>query len=1064
MILRRFIFIFILFCFSTISLAQNQHSSLKNYRHLTVEQGLPSNNITCFSKDSEGFMWVGTTGGLIRYDGSEILNFRYDESDTSSISGNHIVSIAMEGDSIMWVGTARKGLNKFRFKTQKFQRYFPKLKVPGSIPSEEVITLQHDANGNLWVGFHRGGFCKYNRDEDSFEKIDLPVFDDLRDTRQSRIIKKFLFDKNDDHVVWVITIYQLFRYDDRDKSFKVFSYYDNNSKNQNNVAGLGYGIFGQDGKIYIPSNKRGVMVFDPKTEEWNAYDEIEFNPINIRENSYRTIEQRDSTSFWVGSRTRGLAILDLKKGYIFPIDSCVEENQDQLCKLYINCMDMNEPEGHWVGTNGGLRLYNKIGNQFDIYQHTVATQDLKNRQTVVAIYQNDGDGFYYGGYAGEGIYYLNLLDKTKTLIRPPGKYNPGKHTEMFFTRKILPLNDSTLIILSSNALFKLYTKSKRMVEIKTGLTYAKEYFYFHRIFRHSDATYYLSSRYNGIYRLSPDFQVIDHLFHDPNNKNSMVSSNYIFEISEDPNGNVWIGTEDGFSVYNPLSKSFTNSSYLERLDSIPQLKIIFKIKRAPDSSLWFIDARDKGVKIEYPYTKPYVFKPIITGSNALTERLANILFTKDGKTILPTVNGMSIINESGVIERYNDKQGLPGLRTIGPIQELTDGRIVIGSNKNIVFFHPDSLYGFPKNLPIYISSISIFNERLDTNLNELTRKGLTLTYKENFFSINLGIINYDNPEEYKLSYRLKGLNDEWITNDDKKAVFTNVPGGKYVFEARIFDRNDEFIENSLSIPLEIIPPFWKTLWFKIVGFSIFILIGLAFYFIRINSIQREERLKTEFNKRIANMELSALRAQMNPHFLFNSLNSIRNKIVNNKPVEADKYLVKFSRLVRQVLQNSREKLINLKDEMETLNLYIDLESSRFEHRFDYELIVENGLKLEELRIPPLLVQPYVENAIWHGLMQKEANGKVIISISLVEGSLRIAIEDDGIGREKAKNLKSKTALKRQSMGMGITGDRLEIIEKIYQLSCSAEITDLLDQSGDAIGTRVTLTLPLIYEP
>ncbi len=1007
-------------------------------------------------------MWIGTSNGLVRHDGSEVLVFQHDEADSTSISGNHITAIEMEGDSIMWVATVNTGLNKFNFKTQIFKRYFPEIDDPSSLPSEEVNSLKHDASGTLWIGFHRNGICKYNRSDDSFEKIELPNVKNERETRQRNIINKIIFDKKQKHIVWLFSISHLIRYNDHSKNTRFYSFQNPNNE-QNQIVDLRYGIFGLDGKIYIPTTKNGVIVFDPESEKWDNFNEKDYNPLNLRENSYRTIEQIDSNTFWLGSPTRGLAILDLSKGYIFPVDSCTDDNGDQLCKLFITCMDMNEGEGHWIGTNRGLRLYNKLGNQFKIFKHNAELKNLKNRTTIVAIYQKDENGFYYGGYAGEGLYYFSLKNNSNSLIQVPEIFRPGNNFEMFSTRSILPYDDTTLIVLSSNAFFKLHTLTNRMEEIETGLLYKNDYFYLNRLFSHSDGSYYLSTRHNGIYHLSSDFSLKEHLFRTPGLKNSLVSSNYIYEISEDPNGNVWIGTEDGFSVFNPTTFTFTNSDFKLRLDSVPQLKIIFSIKLAPDSSLWFIDARANAVSIKYPYNKPYTYHPVITGRNSLAERVNNTLFTNDGKTILATERGLSIIRNDSTIEHYNAKQGLPGLNPLNPLVELSDGRVVIGSQSKLTLFHPDSLYSFPKDIPIYISSISIFNEKYDVNLNEVNKNGISLTYKQNYFSIGIGVINYDNPEEYQLSYRLKGLSDEWITDKDRKAVFTNVPGGKYLFEARILDRNNEVLAQSLSMPLEIIPPFWKTLWFKIAAFSLFLFIGWAFYFIRVRSIKREAKLKTAFNKQIANMELSALRAQMNPHFLFNSLNSIRNKIINNDPAEADKYLVKFSRLVRQVLHNSREKLINLNDEMETLRLYIDLESSRFEHRFEYYFKIAEGLKLEKLKIPPLIIQPYVENAIWHGLMQKEDNGKVTISISIVDDSLNIVIEDDGIGREKAKELKSKTALKRQSMGMGITGDRLEIIEKIYHLSCTAEITDLKNKKGEAVGTRITLTLPLIYD-
>jgi sensor histidine kinase YesM len=163
------------------------------------------------------------------------------------------------------------------------------------------------------------------------------------------------------------------------------------------------------------------------------------------------------------------------------------------------------------------------------------------------------------------------------------------------------------------------------------------------------------------------------------------------------------------------------------------------------------------------------------------------------------------------------------------------------------------------------------------------------------------------------------------------------------------------------------------------------------------------------------------------------------------------------------LNNSRKQLITLRDELETLELYVNLESSRFEHKFKYITNIADDIDTQKLSIPPILIQPFVENAIWHGLMQKEEGGSVILSITKSDSALQIVIEDDGIGRKKATALKSKTAQKRQSMGIEITGNRMEIIEKLYDIPCSSEIIDLFHDDGTSAGTRIVLTLPLFYD-
>ncbi len=1048
---------------SHYSFGQDDISGFKNYRSLTTEDGLPSNDISCFAKDSSGFMWMGTNKGLVRYDGSDVVVYQNIKGDTTSLAGNFIKDIEMEGDSVLWIATLKHGLSKFHFKTKKFTNYFPDVNDATSIPSEEVLTLDHDPHGNLWIGLHREGFCVYHRETDSFKRYDIPPSEKPRATRQNKIILKFLFDAQNSNIVWIISLSTVIRFEKDTGKMTFYNPYENQPQTKKyQLFEIRKSLLTEDGKIFITTYRYGVWVFDTKTNSWHNYSVESYDPINRLQNSFNNIERRDKYSFWVSSSNQSLFILSIDDGYILPIDSCDEMNSDAICATRITAMAMNQPEGYWIGTTDGLRLYNKRGNQFNVFIHHPDTKLLKNRGTISALYQSDKNGVYYGGYGGEGVYYFDFHSRTKKLIPPPKAYRVGSKNEMFFIRSIIPFNDSTALILSENALFKLDTKRNLLTTVDMGLEHQKDYYYLHRIFQHSNGNFYLSTRHNGIYILSPQLKCIGQLTYDEHNPNSLISPNYIYEICEDPMQKLWIGTEDGFSVYDPKTENFNNFSYKQRLDSVPQLKIIFKILCTPDSSIWIVDSRANGVSIEYPYKTPYQFKPIPTGENGITDRIYNVLFSKE-RTYITTESGLSIIEKSGKIERFNQKEGLPALRTLGPILEIMDGQVFIGTGNQLIYFNPESLDKEPNKIPLYLTTLNIFNKRQEINIDSLQEAGLTLTYLQNFFSLKLSSLNYDNPEEYKLSYRLSGLNNAWITDQDKKAVFTNIPGGNYTFEARLLDKNNQPQEALFQLPIEIIPPFWKTLWFRSLLVISFLLIVLAFYAIRVRSIRREAKLTTAFNKQIANMELSSLRAQMNPHFLFNSLNSIRHQIISNKKIEADRYLLKFSRLVRLILNNSRQQLIPLKDELEALALYIELESSRFDHKFGYQLEIDESIDIDRLKIPPLLIQPFVENAIWHGLMQKPKPGEVEIDVKTTDKNLIIRIQDNGIGRDKARELKSKTAENRESMGMEITGNRLEIIEKIYGITCRAEITDLKNQEGIPIGTRVILTLPLIYE-
>ncbi len=219
--------------------------------------------------------------------------------------------------------------------------------------------------------------------------------------------------------------------------------------------------------------------------------------------------------------------------------------------------------------------------------------------------------------------------------------------------------------------------------------------------------------------------------------------------------------------------------------------------------------------------------------------------------------------------------------------------------------------------------------------------------------------------------------------------------------------------------------------------------------------------KTQLQQQATISELKALRTQMNPHFIFNCLNAIKSYTLNHDTEGADFYLTKFSKLIRQVLENSRSEKITLQNELETLTLYLDMEKLRAGDKLEYEIHLPDDLEMDFIEIPPMLIQPYVENAIWHGLMHKETGGKIIVDCRQKDDKyLFVTILDNGIGRDGAAAFKSKTATRHKSFGMKITSERMDIIKQLYNIETKITIEDLKDTSGLGIGTKVTLEIPL----
>jgi tetratricopeptide (TPR) repeat protein len=220
-----------------------------------------------------------------------------------------------------------------------------------------------------------------------------------------------------------------------------------------------------------------------------------------------------------------------------------------------------------------------------------------------------------------------------------------------------------------------------------------------------------------------------------------------------------------------------------------------------------------------------------------------------------------------------------------------------------------------------------------------------------------------------------------------------------------------------------------------------------------------ERTKAAFQQQATELEMQALRAQMNPHFIFNCLSSINRFILINKTEAASDYLTKFSRLIRMALHNSEKPLITLESELEALRLYLDLERLRFKNAFNYSITFINTIDINAVHIPPMLIQPFAENAIWHGLMHKKEKGNLEIEIFQQGDFLSCTIRDDGIGRKKAREMKSKSASTHKSMGVQITESRIEMLQQKEQLDAFITITDLVLPDGSTGGTEVLLKIP-----
>lgn len=253
----------------------------------------------------------------------------------------------------------------------------------------------------------------------------------------------------------------------------------------------------------------------------------------------------------------------------------------------------------------------------------------------------------------------------------------------------------------------------------------------------------------------------------------------------------------------------------------------------------------------------------------------------------------------------------------------------------------------------------------------------------------------------------------------------------------------------------ISPAWWNTLLFRIVLVCLIAVLTWQIYSYRLQQQRKSQEIEFEYRDKLRSLELRMLRVQMNPHFIFNALNSVRYYILKKERKQASDYLVRFSKLLRFILNASQKEAVSLKEELEGITNYIEFERMRFGEHFSWKLNVSKQLETDGVRIWPMLLQPFVENAIWHGLMPKESEAHLTIDVNKRGNQLIIVIEDNGIGRKEAETRKAKV---HQSFGLSIIADRLKMLGEQLEQSAEYRIDDL-HHNGKAVGTRVTLILP-----
>ena len=444
--------------------------------------------------------------------------------------------------------------------------------------------------------------------------------------------------------------------------------------------------------------------------------------------------------------------------------------------------------------------------------------------------------------------------------------------------------------------------------------------------------------------------------------------------------------------------------------------------------------------------------------NGLPSDIAlSVLADKNDNIWLGDYMSVSLLMNPGMNEQlitYNEKDGLLSsyYQTL-KLEKERNGTIWGLTSMGLFSFHPDSV--IMNRLPPALLLNSVTAKGIDSNF--ASAPSIVLNYSNNTIAFQFTGVCLTEPSKTRYAYRIRELDAAWTYTTERSANFNPLRPGTYTFELKACNNSNVWTVQALQYTFTISPPFWQTWWFRIMTLAVIAVLLVLLFRRRVAVIKN----KAAIRQQLTEMEGKALRAQMNPHFIFNSLNAIQELIVTRNVDEGYQYLSSFSKLLRLVLNNSEKNTIPLSSEMEMIRLQLSLESLRFKNSFRYHIETDDAVEPELIKIPPLLLQPYVENAVWHGLRHKEGDKNLWIRVKESSGRVYIEIEDNGVGRQKAGEIKNQKlgAGQFESKGTALSEQRINILNEQYPGTAQVDIQDLRSANNEPAGTKVKISLP-----
>lgn len=798
---------------------------LLHFRHLTNEQGLSNSTVETIFQDNRGFMWFGTRDGLNKYDGYQMVVYRYNPADSNSISDNYIKYIYEDRQHTLWIGT-QNGLNRLDAGLNRFTRFRHNAADNGSLSHNQVTCIYEDKQNRLWIATYGGGLNLYNRNAGTFTRFQHGP-DQAQSIPDNRV--NYLLEDIKGRF-WVASESGLALFERDKKRFRTVT--PPPGETQQSIR-----IIEDDnqGNLWLGTEDKGLLFYDPVNGGYTRYEHQEKDPSSLSTNQVRTILFDRKGQLWTGGVNGGLNLFNATNSSFFNYQN-EPEDQRSLSQRTVSALFEDKQGILWIGTHrGGINIYVPGAEKFRLYQQQLKQNSLSYND--VKAFCEDRQGRIWIGTDGGG---LNLFDPVRQTFRHY-QYNPFNNRTLG-SGEVLSITEDKqgqLWIGTWGGGLNLYHPGEE------GFTrflnnaadpHSISSNYVQKVMEDSRGILWVATYSGGVNiydRAGRQFSRFT------GKGNHVLFGKNAVSMMEDPKGRIWIGTDDGgLNCYHPSNGQI--SHYFTAGEKKPDLRVLFTDSKgrlwAGQSGLYLFDeARDS-------------FSVYTAEAGLSTAFIKGITEDKAGNFWISTSNGIIRFHpDLHQYKTYNTGDGLQGLEfEANAYLKARDGQMFFGGINGFNAFYPEEIRTYSFMPPVYITDLQISNQRMlpgmkDSPLQQdiSTTEKVSFNYSQSSFSFGFAALDYTAPANNQYAYKLEGWDNDWnYVGNERKAAYTNLDPGIYVFRVKASNSDGVWNEKETSITILIEPPFWRTWWFLLLVFSL-----ILFVIYRILAFRRAIELK-----------------------------------------------------------------------------------------------------------------------------------------------------------------------------------------------------------------------------